>query len=103
MWQFRQRIGTIALIGSLRLIRQVWHCQPCSYDLCDNCIRPTEVQTPLPSVRDFNESEFKNRVATALTRVRTILENARTPTLASEVQHEYDDKVCLCCRAITCI
>jgi len=53
------------------------------------------VQTPLPSVAEFDENAFKGRVNNALTRVRTILENARTPTLASDVHHEYEDKFLL--------
>jgi hypothetical protein len=43
----------------------------------------------------FNEHHFQQRVNTALERVRTILDNTRTPEYPSEVQHEYEDKYLL--------
>lgn len=72
----------------------MWHCEPCGYDLCSNCIK-TEAQAPLSSVGNFNESAFKARVNAAVERVRLILENTRAPTLASDVHHEYEDKFLL--------
>jgi hypothetical protein len=43
----------------------------------------------------FNISDFRRRVDNALVSVKTIIENNRQPKLASEVQHEYDDKYLL--------
>ncbi len=40
----------------------------------------------------FNEAQFRARVDAALNRVRTILENNRTPQYPADVPHEYEDK-----------
>ena len=43
----------------------------------------------------FNEHAFKARMDTALLKVRTVLDNSKNPRLASEVEHQYDDKYLL--------
>lgn len=43
----------------------------------------------------FDEAVFKSRVSSALDRVRTILDNTRTPQYAADVSHEYSDKYLL--------
>ena len=40
----------------------------------------------------FNESRFLQRVDSALVRIKTILDNTRSPRIASDVAHSYDDK-----------
>jgi hypothetical protein len=46
-------------------------------------------------MRSFDEGLFRSRVNTALERVRTILDNTRTPQYAADVSHEYSDKFLL--------
>lgn len=43
----------------------------------------------------YQESEFKSRVAAALRRIRTVLDNTRNPKFAADVPHQYDDKYLL--------
>ncbi len=43
----------------------------------------------------FDEARFRLKVDAALHRVRTILENNRTPQFAANVPHEYEDKYLL--------
>lgn len=40
----------------------------------------------------YNEIRFKEEVNTALTTIRTILENTKSPGFPNEIQHEYEDK-----------
>jgi hypothetical protein len=40
-------------------------------------------------MKRFDENEFKQRVSSALQRVKTVLENSRNPQLPGEVPHEY--------------
>ena len=43
----------------------------------------------------FNEYDFRQKVDTALQRVRTVLDNTRTPVLPEDCAHEYTDKYLL--------
>jgi len=46
-------------------------------------------------MKRFDENAFKARVNAALQRVKTLLENDRTPQLPSDVPHQYVDKYAL--------
>lgn len=47
-------------------------------------------------MQGFNEEAFKSRVTTALSKVKTILDNSKQPQYAAtDVQHEYEDKYIL--------
>lgn len=46
-------------------------------------------------MNDLQEERFRRQVDSALSSVRTILENARSPQLAAEVPHTYSDKYAL--------
>lgn len=46
-------------------------------------------------MNDYSEEVFKGKVSSALTQVRTILENTRKPEYAANVPHEYVDKFLL--------
>ncbi len=46
-------------------------------------------------MENFNEVRFRARVDAALNRVRTILDNTRTPQYPADVPHEYEDKYIL--------
>lgn len=43
----------------------------------------------------YQESEFRSRVAAALRRIRTVLDNSRNPKYPADVPHQYDDKYLL--------
>ncbi len=43
----------------------------------------------------FDEAQFKARVNAALGRVRTILDNTKTPQYPADVPHDYEDKYLL--------
>ena len=49
----------------------------------------------LDNMDEFDEIRFKTRVNNALIKVRTILDNTRTPQFAADVAHEYEDKYLL--------
>jgi hypothetical protein len=43
-------------------------------------------------MQSFNEYRFRQQVDSALTKIRTILDNTRAPQYPADVQHRYDDK-----------
>lgn len=45
--------------------------------------------------QSFNEAAFKQKVANALNQVRTIVKNDRSPQIAEDVGHRYEDKYLL--------
>lgn len=47
------------------------------------------------SLASFDENAFRARVNAALEKVKTILDNTRTPQWAADVPHEYEDKYLL--------
>lgn len=46
----------------------------------------------LMALAPYNEAAFRAKVDAALNRVRTLLDNTRSPQYASEVPHKYEDK-----------
>lgn len=47
------------------------------------------------SLSSYDENSFRARVNAALEKVKTILDNTRTPQWAADVAHEYEDKYLL--------
>jgi hypothetical protein len=43
----------------------------------------------------FSEDRFRQQVDSALVKIKTVLDNARTPELAEDVSHKYEDKYAL--------
>lgn len=71
-------------------------CKRMKNDIKNRCHYFSELFLPLVEVmQNFDENQFHERVNKALERVRTILENTRTPQYAADVQHEYDYKYLL--------
>eukprot|EP01128_Nolandella_sp_AFSM9_P006116 TRINITY_DN3077_c0_g1_i1.p1 TRINITY_DN3077_c0_g1~~TRINITY_DN3077_c0_g1_i1.p1 ORF type:complete len:991 (+),score=265.41 TRINITY_DN3077_c0_g1_i1:35-2974(+) len=46
-------------------------------------------------MQSFNEGAFRSKVSKAVAQVRTILDNSRSPQIAEDVSHAYDDKYLL--------